>query len=165
MSVKKYLGWIPGALLVAALAAGGLWVTRKTQPNRCPICAREIHRTTEAVIELGGKPQHVCCVRCALSLSRQLGRPVRLITVTDFLSARPLRPSEAYYVDGTRVVLCERHEPLMDQSKHAIPREFDRCEPSVFAFASRADAQAFSRDNGGVVVRLDELMKEGAQAQ
>jgi nitrous oxide reductase accessory protein NosL len=48
---------------------------------------------------------------------------------------------------------------MFDESKHAEHLAFDRCSPGAYAFARRQDAQAFARQNGGVVVQLQELME------
>jgi hypothetical protein len=108
-----------------------------------------------------GRRAAVCCIRCGLTEAHQTGKPVQLVEVTDYASLRPLHPDSAYYVEGSRIVLCEPHgREMLDQTKHAYRRVFDRCEPSAYAFARREDAEAFARANGGVVVRWEDLRKE-----
>ena len=102
----------------------------------------------------------VCCIRCGLTVNRQKQKPLRLIEVTDFVSRRPLNPEAAYYVEGSQVILCETHEPLMDHTKQPHDRVFDRCEPSIYAFARREDGEAFAAANGGAVRRLPQLLEE-----
>jgi hypothetical protein len=148
------------SLILVALAAGGYWLLRHTEPARCAVCQRGIHTQSRTVILAGGERKTLCCVRCALTASRQLGKPVRLLEVAEFHSSKPLAPQSAYYVEGSRVVLCEVHEPLLDQTKHPYGRTFDRCEPSTHAFVGREDAEAFVRDNGGVVLSWAELVKQ-----
>jgi len=147
-------------LVVATLAVGGYWLLQRTAPDTCRICQRPIHAEARAVIEVDGKREPVCCARCALTLQQQEHRPVRLVEVTDYVSRQPLAPEAAYTVEGSRVILCERHEPLLDQTKHPYPRVFDRCVPSLYAFARREEAEAFAARNGGTVQRLPELLEE-----
>ena len=58
---------------------------------------------------------------------------------------------------GSTVNLCMRYQTLLDEVKEASPMEFDRCSPSVLAFAERSDAEDFVAQNGGTVMTFDEL--------
>lgn len=156
----KATAYLLSGLILLALAAGGYWLLRRTQPDTCTICRREIHAQSRALIAVNGKQERVCCVRCSLTYETQRHKPVRLLEVSDYVTTKPLDPNAAYYVEGSRIVLCERHEPILDETKQPHPRTFDRCEPSLYAFARREDAEAFARENGGVLVRLADFMKE-----
>ena len=147
-------------VVLALLTAGGYWLLQQTEPGVCKVCRREIHAASRAVIEVDGKQEAVCCVRCAMTLDEQEKKPVHLVEVTDYVSLRPLAPKDAFYVEGSRVVLCMSHEVHMDETKHAQEKIFDRCEPSVYAFARREQAESFAAQNGGVVLSLGELMQE-----
>lgn len=147
-------------IVLALLAAGGYWLLQWTAPAECRVCRRAIHATARAVIEVDGKQEAVCCVRCAMTLNEQEQKPVRLVEVTDYIRRRVLAPKDAFYVEGSRVVLCQTHEPHVDETKHVQPRVFDRCEPSVYAFARREEAAAFAAQNGGAVLGFAELIKE-----
>lgn len=156
IQVKTFLSII----VLALLAAGGYWFLQRTAPTKCQVCRREIHAAARAVIEVDGKQEAVCCVRCAMTLDEQEKKAVRLVEVTDFVRHTSLAPKDAFYVEGSRIVMCQSHESHMDETKHAQTRIFDRCEPSVYAFAQREEAESFAAQNGGVVLRLAELMKE-----
>lgn len=147
-------------IVLALLTAGGYWLLQKTAPAECKVCRREIHAAARAVIEVDGKQEAVCCVRCAMTLDEQEQKPVRLVEVTDYFRRRALAPKDASYVEGSRIVMCQSHEPHMDETKHAQARVFDRCEPSVYAFARREEAEAFAAQNGGAVRSFAELLKE-----
>ena len=147
-------------IVLALLATGGYWLLQRTAPAECQVCRREIHAAARAVIEVDGKQEAVCCVRCAMTLDEQEKKPVRLVEVTDYIRHTSLTPKDAFYVEGSRIVLCQSHESHMDETKHAQTRVFDRCEPSVYAFAQRAEAESFAAQNGGMVLSLAELMKE-----
>jgi hypothetical protein len=149
------------SLVLVVLAAGGYWLVRRTEPERCTFCKRDIHAQSRAVALVSGKREALCCVRCGLTEAHQLGKPIQLVEATDYVSSRPLNPDSAYYVEGSRIVLCEPHgHEMLDQTKHPYGRVFDRCEPSTYAFARRVDAEAFARENSGVVLRWDDLRKE-----
>jgi hypothetical protein len=160
MTAKKTAGMLLSVVVVAAVAWGGYWLLQRRNQDTCRICQRQIHAEGRAVIEVEGKQEAVCCARCALTYGYQQRRKVRLVEVTDYVSRRPLAPEAAYYVEGSRVVLCEKHEPMLDQTMHAYHPVFDRCVPSVYAFARREEAEAFAEANGGVVRRLPQLLEE-----
>jgi hypothetical protein len=92
---------------------------------------------------------------------RQENKPVRLIEVTDYPTGEKLNPEQAWYVEGSRMVACEHSMAKIDQSKHVEQSEFDRCAPGTFAFRDREAAKAFVADNGGVLIRLPELLGKG----
>lgn len=158
---SKTAAFVLSSLILVALAAGGYWLLRRTEPERCAICQRDIHAQSRAVMFAGGRRETLCCVRCGLTESHQEGKPIRLVEVTDYVSARPLSPDSASYVKGSRIVLCEPPErTILDQTKHPYGRLFDRCEPSTYAFARREDAEAFAREHGGIVLPWADLLKE-----
>jgi len=152
-------------VVLALLSAGGYWLLQRTAPVECKVCRREIHAAARAVVEVDGKQEAVCCVRCAMTLDVQEHKPVRLVEVTDYLRRQALAPANAAFVEGSRIVLCQTHEPRIDETKHAQPRVFDRCEPSVYAFARREEAESFAAENGGMVLSFAELMKEFPEQQ
>ena len=160
MSTRKITAVVSGVLVLAALALGGYWLVKRTAPDTCRICQREIHAASRAVIELDGQREPVCCARCAFTFQEQKHKRVRLVGVNDYVSKTALEPASAYYVEGSHIVLCAKHEPLLDQTKHPYQPVFDRCVPSLYAFARREDAEVFAAANGGVVLRLPQLLKE-----
>lgn len=161
MSTKQIFSLLFSALVVAALALGGYWLVRRTEPQgKCSICQRDIHAEARAVMEVEGKREPVCCARCALTLARQQQKPVKLVEVTDYGTRQPLSPEAAYYVEGSDVILCGKHEPFLNQRKQPYEQVFDRCVPSLYAFARRENAEAFATKNGGAVRRWSQLLKE-----
>lgn len=148
------------ALAVAGALLGGYWVVLRSQPELCAACHRHISEKSRAVVEVSGRREPVCCVRCGLTIERQEHQPVKLTEVTDYNSSKPLAPDTAYYVEGSRVMLCEHHEGLVDPAKRPYEVVFDRCMPSVFAFARQEEASAFAASNGGSVLRLSQVIEE-----
>jgi hypothetical protein len=161
MNSKKMTAILCSVLVLVALALGGYVVLRQTRQDTCRICRRGIHAASRAVIEVAGEREVVCCARCALTLARQKATPVQLVEVNDYVTGRPLPPESAVFVVGSRVVLCEEHEPMpLDPTKRPYGRVFDRCEPSVYAFARRHEAEAFAAREGGVLRTFAQLLEE-----
>jgi hypothetical protein len=158
--------WITSAVLivVAGLVAAGYRVMANREETFCGFCHRSVHPNTKVVAEIDGRRRTVCCARCAISEAYQEKKPLRLVSVTDYVSSKSLRPERAYFVDGSRKVLCAHDGAMIDESKHTEPMTFDRCFPGTYAFARREDAEAFARGNGGKVLQLQELM-QGVSAQ
>ena len=109
--------------------------------------------------EIDGRRRTVCCARCAISEAYQEKKPLRLIAATDYVSGKDIDPKQAYFVEGSHRVLCAHNEAMVDESKHVQPMTYDRCFPGTYAFAHREDAEAFERENGGTVLRLDKLLQ------
>jgi nitrous oxide reductase accessory protein NosL len=153
--------WITTAVLIvlAGLVAVGYRVMANRESGFCGFCHRSIHPNTKVVAEIDGRRRTVCCARCAISEAYQEKKPVRLIAVTDYVTSTSLAPEQAYFVDGSRKVLCAHDEAMLDQSKHMQQMTYDRCFPGTYAFAHREDAEAFVRENGGAVVQLEKLMQ------
>src|SRR5215469_1440864 len=154
--------WITTAVLVVVtgLVAAGYYVMANRDSGFCGFCHRSIHPNTKVIAEIDGRRRTVCCARCAISEAYQQKKPVQLIAVTDYVSSQSLSPEHAYFVDGSHKVLCSHDGTMVDESKHAEQMTFDRCFPGTYAFAHREDAEAFARENGGRVFRLQELMQE-----
>jgi hypothetical protein len=145
--------------VLAVLLAGSWLALHPRRAQVCEICQRQINARARVTMEIGGRLLDACCARCAITEAFQEHRPVRLIRVTDYATGSPLAPAQAWFVDGSRRVLCSHDQPMMDESRHAEHLAFDRCSPGAYAFAHRQDAEAFARENGGVVLRLNQLME------
>jgi len=150
-------------VVLVGLVAAGYHVMANREETFCGFCRRAIHANSKVVAEIDGRRRTVCCARCAISEAYQEKKPVRLITVTDYISSTPLDPKRAYFVDGSRQILCDHDAAILDETKHAFSQTFDRCSPGTYAFARREDAVAFARENGGVMLQLKELMQGVAQ--
>jgi hypothetical protein len=148
-------------VVIAALFASGYWLMNRRTQAECGICHRHVHPQAGVVAEIGGKRRVVCCAHCARTEGQQENKPVRLIEVTDYVTRAKLKPEQAWYVDGSRVVACEHTVAMTDQTKHAEQAVFDRCSPGTFAFRERKAAEAFVEENGGVVLPLSEFLREG----
>lgn len=98
---------------------------------------------------MNGHARLFCCPACALSLHEQAGKPIQIIQLTSFLSGRALSPENAYVVKGSKVNMCERTHELVEEDKNPADLHYDRCAPSLIAFAQRSEALEFTRKHGG----------------
>jgi hypothetical protein len=159
MAKRALIPTVVGLLLLALVGFGYYHVMVKQSEAFCGFCRRPIHANARVVAEIDGRREVVCCARCAMSEAYQEKKPLRLIEVTDFVSGNKLDPQGAYFVDGSRKVLCSHDAPMFDETKHMEPMTFDRCSPGAYAFARRDDAEKFAKENGGIVLRLEELLQ------
>jgi hypothetical protein len=140
-------------VVVVALAVGyaGWRVYLRTEPEQCYACQRPIHAHSRTVASANGSSRLFCCAACALSEQRQEGKAVRVTELTAFLSGAKLSPNDAYVVQGGDVNMCtQAHEMIVDGKRRADVH-FDRCAPSILAFAQEREAIQFSREHGGTV--------------
>lgn len=159
MAKRALIPTVVGLLLLALAGFGYYHLMVKQSEAVCGFCRRPIHANTRVVAEVDGRREVACCARCAMSEAYQEKKPLRLIEVTDFVSGNKLNPQRAYFVDGSRKVLCSHDAPMFDETKHMETMTFDRCSPGAYAFARREDAEKFARENGGAVLRLEEMLR------
>lgn len=151
-----------GVIILIAIGCGlGYAGWRMLSPSGreiCEVCNRPIHAQSRTVGEIDdGEEEVFCCPTCALTAHHQTSMKVKIIHLTDFDTDRPLAPDGAYVVEDSTLNLCIRHQPLADRDKQPAQMAFDRCSPSIYAFASEAGADRFARDHGGIVRRFQEL--------
>ena len=163
MSAQKKTGIVVLSLIALALLGLG-WHEFSTlrSPNVCVFCRRPIQERLRTVVEIDGKRTQVCCPRCAVTESRQERKPIRLVTVRDYSTARDLDPKLAWFVSQSHAFACTHDGMRMDDMKQSEAPTFDRCSPGTFAFAKKEDAELFVSQNGGRVETLEQLLLEGA---
>lgn len=161
MKTKPFIYVLVLLVVAGSLTAGGYRVMKQRSEASCSICQRHINKRARVVVEIGGRRRVVCCAHCARTEGQQENKPVRFIEVTDYPTGKSFNPEEAWFVDGSRVMACEHKMSMPDEMKHTQEAVFDRCSPGTFAFHERQAAEAFTAENGGVVLRLAEFMREG----
>lgn len=164
MSTQKKAGLAVFALvLIGLLAVGGYEWKQSRTSQACGFCQRPLHERLWVIAEIDGDRRRVCCPQCAVSESRQEHKPVRLVMVHDYASGKELDPKQAWYVNESRAVACSHDGMRMDEMKHSETLAFDRCSPGAFAFANKQDAEAFIAQNGGQLLKLEQLLGEAKQ--
>jgi len=151
-----------GLALVGGALLGGWYVLRRQAPAFCEISGRPIHGNMHTLARVQGTTMHACCPRCPLTLVHQAGQQVQLLEVTDYSTGHRLPAQDAFYVEGSQVHVCSGPMVKRDQVNTPVLQYFDRCEPSLLAFADKQDALDFIAQNGGALKQLDELMREAS---
>lgn len=159
--------WLAAAIALAFIlgAAVGAWYELERRPPAfCEVDGRPIHGNMLTVVKVDGKRLHTCCARCPLTLIHQAHRQVEILETTDYVSGRRLPAAEAFYVEGSQVEVCSGPRVNREEGMAPYLRLFDRCAPSLLAFAREEDARAFLAEHGGSLKRLGELLASpGAQ--
>jgi hypothetical protein len=155
----KRRAWLVGGLGVlagSALGYEGWRVLRPVGAAECYACKRPIHEHSKTVALADGRSRLFCCPACALSQQEQGGKPVTITRLTSFLTGEPLVPENAFIVRGSDVNMCIRDRGIIDADKRPVSLRFDRCAPSLYAFAQLSEASQFARQHGGEVMRFRE---------
>ena len=147
---QQTFGFIVVLVLVLGIGYVGLRLWKPSTPV-CQVCGRAVHENMRTVALVGDKREIFCCPTCALSAGAQLNKPVRIQEVSDFSTGKPLRPADALAVEGSDVIPCFHRHEILDQDRQPAPAIFDRCSPSIIAFASRPAAERFATEHGGRV--------------
>lgn len=151
----------PGLLAIVAVAIGigysGFNAYRSSQTEQCYACQRAVHAHSRTVAILRGKPRTFCCPACALSEHEQEAKPVRVTELTAYSTGAKLSPNDAFIVKGSDVNMCVQKRELMDAEKRPADLHYDRCSPSLIAFAKRSEAEQFVREHGGEVLSFTEV--------
>jgi hypothetical protein len=150
--------WRAALLAIFAVVALGYagWSALR-QPDVCYACKRAMHEHSRTVALVNGHARQFCCPACALSQHEQAGKPVTIERLTSYLTGKPLLPGDAFLVRGSNVNMCARTQEIIDAEKRPADLHYDRCAPSLIAFAQRDEAAAFARDHGGEVLPFREV--------
>ena len=137
-------------ILLSLVVASTLACARHAES--CWVCKREIHPRVEATLTLSnGRKVAACCPRCALHYQEEPEQPVRSIQVTDYATGKALPFQKAYLVEGSDETPCVRHPHVMDDTHSPMQACYDRCMPSLIAFATPVEARQFITDHGGTL--------------
>jgi hypothetical protein len=163
MRVKSVIAASAG-LVLAILIFGGAWYLVRRPPEYCQLSGRLIHPHMLTVVKIKGKTRYACCARCALTYEEQTGIHTEILQVSDYSSGRLIDAQKAYFVSGSHVEPDCVSAVGREEGRTPYVRMFDRCSPSLIAFISRDEAQAFVARNGGRVAILEELENQAKSA-
>ncbi len=152
MGPRSWLSALVGVILVLALGYAGLKIYRASSVEECYACLRPIHAHTRTVALVNGRARLFCCPACALSEHQQEGKPITVTQLTSFLTGAALSPDAAYVVKGSDVNMCAKTHEIVEADKRPADVHYDRCAPSLLAFAQRSEALEFVREHGGEVL-------------
>ena len=143
--------------VVLGLVYAGWRTWRSSEAQICQVCSRPIHSHTRTAGVAEGRREMFCCPACALTTHDQSGKAVKIVELTDYETNSALVPSQAYLVRGSDVNTCARQHGPVDPDKQPTVVHFDRCSPSLLAFARRDVAARFAKEHGGDVLSFSEL--------
>lgn len=143
---------LAGVLAVLALGLAAWRTFAHEDAGQCYACKRPIHAHSKTVALVEGRSRLFCCPACALSQHQQAGKPIKVTQLTSFPTGEALSPDNAYVVKGSDVNMCERTKGLLDADTRPADLHYDRCAPSLIAFAQRDEAVQFTREHGGEVM-------------
>ncbi len=158
------MGWnrsLVGPAVLVALALGlsylGWSMLGRGDVKTCHACGRLVHEQALTVGLDDGHKETYCCLTCALTHHQQSGDSVEIIELSDYTTGKRLAPEKAYIVRESDVNLCTRHPMLTDREGGSSAMAFDRCSPSMLAFATRESAEQFERRHGGIVLPFSQV--------
>jgi hypothetical protein len=146
--------------ILLVMGSAAYWFVESSANKTCGFCQRPLDPHLSVTAEIAGHKKRVCCARCAVTEANQQHKPVRLLEAHDYPTGKTIDPAKAFYVDDSRAIACTHDMGRMDQSKHSDQLAFDRCSPGAFTFEKKNDAEAFIRQNGGVLLSYTELMAQ-----
>lgn len=121
----------------------------------CEVCKRVIHTETSfKIMRADGSMQATCCPRCGLAAVIQNGG--RVLDAVDFTTKKPVRAAEAIYLEGSDIMECCTDTGFRSDEGGYQKIEYDRCMPSLLAFARREDAEMVRQKHGGTIISFEE---------
>ena len=121
----------------------------------CDVCKRLIHTETSfKIARSDGSVQSTCCPRCGLAAVTQNGG--RALEAVDFTSKTRIGAAEAIYLEGSDIMECCTGTGFRADQGAFQQMEYDRCMPSLLAFARREDAEMVQQKHGGQIISFEE---------
>jgi hypothetical protein len=143
-------------LCLAALLGYFVWVGRIAGGKPiCDVCKRAIHAETSfRIARPDGSMKAVCCPRCGLAAVIQSGG--RVLEAVDFSSKKRIGAAEAIYLEGSDIMECCSETGFRSDEGAYQKMEYDRCMPSLLAFARPEDAETVRQKHGGQIISFEE---------
>ncbi|HUJ10832.1 MAG TPA: hypothetical protein VL171_12465 [Verrucomicrobiae bacterium] len=124
----------------------------------CAVCGRaECKGMAFRVTLSNGKTVETCCPRCALHYLEANHLTARTMEATDFATGHWIGATEAVYVSDSDVHPCAALETRLDPQGCCMTKAYDRCLPSLVAFAAKDRALAFQKSHGGQLVAFQDI--------
>ncbi len=121
----------------------------------CDVCKRAIHSETSfRIARPDGSMKAVCCPRCGLAAVIQNGG--RALDAVDFTTKKRVGAAEAIYLEGSDIMECCTNTGFRSDAGAYQKMEYDRCMPSLLAFARREDAEMVRQKHGGNILSFEE---------
>lgn len=138
----------------------------RSEEEFCKLCSRPLHAAVTYELELkDGTHERTCCPRCAMHYQAARPETVSQTWATDLASGKRIPADTATYAEGGDVEYCTAGEPPVRREPQGVAvRDFDRCLPTLAAFATRDEAEAYRAQHGGRVLNYSQAL-ESVKAQ
>lgn len=148
---------------IGVITTLGIWayvsVSRPAE-DLCRVCDRGLRQGMTYRLELPGGTEDACCPRCGMHYQIEHPGTAKKVWATDLNTGRFIAAESAFYVEGGDIAHCTMHAtPVERQPQGVAVRDFDRCLPSLVAFASREEAETYRKQHGGGVVDFSGAMQ------
>ena len=149
---------------LAAIALTCIWAYRSEQRHEtagmCPFCDRMVHPATSYRLKAGDRTMVVCCPRCGMhaQVNQTLGKP-GAAWATDVNTGESVPAESAVYVEGGNLQYCTHGARPVEREPHGVSvREYDRCLPTLVAFKTPQEAEAYEQEHGGRILSYDQAL-------
>jgi hypothetical protein len=164
MRVKSVLAIGAALVVIAAIAVGTYQWQGSQAPKLCQICGRDIPKQTTFRMETTHGTIMACCPRCAMHHIVHHPGLVRQAWATDLDSGHMIPAESAYYDEGGDVQYCTAHKSPVERTPVGVQmRTYDRCLPTLVAFATRNEAEVYREKHGGRVLTYNEVLEDVRQ--
>ena len=154
--------------LVAVMALGAMglvcvWAYRYEQrraaAEMCPFCDRMVHSMTAYQVKVGSRMATACCPRCGMHAEVNQQQKTDTAWATDLNTGERISAESAVYVEGGDVQYCTHgDQPVTRQPQGVSVREYDRCLPTLIAFKTQSEADAYRARHGGRALSYDQAL-------
>ena len=127
---------------------------RREMAGMCPFCDRMVHPVTAYRLKVGDHEVAACCPRCGMhaQVNQEQGKPGQA-WATDVNTGESVAAESATYVEGGDLQYCTHGDQPMSRESHGVSvREYDRCLPTLVAFQTPQEAEAYQQQHGGRVL-------------
>jgi hypothetical protein len=145
------------AIVGVSLLAYRWEVPRK--PAICQVCGRDIPKQTAYRMDTAAGTIETCCPSCAMHYVLNHPGTVRQAWATDFGSGHTIPAKSAYYDEGGDVQYCTARHPPVERGPQGVRmRVYDRCLPTLVAFKTQQEAQAYQQQHGGRILSYTQAL-------
>ncbi len=160
MKLKDALISLASIAVITVLGVGAYLVITKPAAGTCRVCERGMHPGVTYRLEIGNGNEDACCPRCGMHYQLENPGKVKRALATDLNSGQFIPADVATYVEGGDVAYCTMHSTPVERNPQGVAvREFDRCLPTLVAFRTRQEAEAYKGLHGGEVLDYSQAME------
>ncbi len=160
MKTREIVTSLVGLLALGVVVFVAYRYEQKPKEQACAFCERALHKETVYRLSLSDHVKTACCPRCGMHYSVDHPGAVRQAWATDLNSGETVPAQSAYYVEGGDVEYCTVHQaPVQREPQGVSVRAYDRCLPTLVAFKSPNEAQAYSAQHSGHVLNYTQAME------